>query len=149
MGWGKLTKPKKATKTYKEANKTSFGTRGVNERGRNASNSTGFSEESQEITGYDYKPIEKELTLREKKQREKAYNVFNNPNLSEEQKKFQLQQLINEEKIHKNKFKPDKEKKQHLRDRMLNKTDDKDVKQKTVNGVSFSQRTDGNLWSDD
>jgi hypothetical protein len=94
------------------------------------------------IEGYDYVPVkEQKGSLRREKQRQRGQDIYNDTTLSEDQKRFRLEQLINEEKIHQNKFKPDTERKNRLRERTLGKESDEQLEQR------FDKRTDGNWYT--
>lgn len=138
MGWS-IKRANKAIgsvepkKSYKSADKVSYGTRGRNENVQ--------IPHKQEIDGYDYKSVtEDKGSLRKNKAWGEANDIAKNPDLSEAEKKFQLQQMINSERMHQNKFKPDTDRKNYLRDQRLGKTN------KTKD---FEQYTDGSLRTKD
>ena len=97
----------------------------------------------QPIDGYDYKPEDhsNKGSLRKEKLRQEAQDIFDNPKLTKDQKSFQLQRMIDTEKIHQNKFKPDKQRKEYLRDRMLNKKSESEMDKR------FDKYTDGEYYT--
>lgn len=129
---------KKANKAFdntsfmvKDSGRVSYGTMGRNER-------KAVEQVEQSIEGYDYNPADhsNKGSLRREKRLEEARKINDDSKLSDEQKKFQLQRMIDEERIHQKKFEPDKQRKQYLRDNLLNKNEDLDRR--------FDKYTDGN-----
>lgn len=137
MGWG-IKKANKAINSIepRKPNKVNFGTRG---RMDEPNIDKVFNKPKQDIEGYDYKEADhsNKGSLRKEKSWKEANDIATNPKLSEAEKKFQLQQMINAERIHQNKFKPDTERKNFLRDKMLNKN------QPDKLGESMEKYTDG------
>jgi hypothetical protein len=132
MGWAasKVNKAIKSTNP-EQTSRVSFGTRGRNELP--PSNKPPIE---RPIEGYDYKPEDHSNKghLRREKLRKEANSIYESSELSQDEKKFQLQRLIDSEKIHQNKFKPDTERKNYLRDQRLGKTD---------KNSQFDEYTDG------